>query len=65
MLNNKPVFRKLQLLYSLILHLRFFLVYPLLASHRVAGHRSRQKSVRFREITLSEIESQLEAYRVQ
>ncbi len=38
---------------------------PLILVDIIAGHRSRQKSVRFRETTLSEIESLLEAYHAQ
>ena len=38
---------------------------PLVSVEIIAGHRSRQKSVRFREVTLSEVESHLEAFHVE
>ena len=38
---------------------------PLVFVEIIAGHRSRQKSVRLREVTLSEIESHLEDFYVE
>ena len=38
---------------------------PLVFVEIIAGRRSRQKSVRLREVTLSAIESQLEAFHVE
>lgn len=38
---------------------------PLVFVDIIAGHRSRQKSVRFRETTLSAIESHLEGFHVE
>ena len=38
---------------------------PLVFVEIIAGHRSRQKSVRFREVTLSEVASHLEAFHVE
>ena len=38
---------------------------PLVFVEIIAGHRSRQKSVRLREVTLSEIASHLEAFYVE
>ena len=38
---------------------------PLVSVTVIAGHRSRQKSVRFREVTIASIESHLEAFDVE
>ena len=38
---------------------------PLALIEIISGHRSRQKSVRFREVTIESIESHLEAFDVQ
>ena len=38
---------------------------PLVLIEIISGHRSRQKSVRFREVTIASIESHLEAFDVE
>jgi len=38
---------------------------PLVFVEIISGHRSRQKSVKLRQVSISDIESQLEAFRVE